>query len=295
MMTEKRAELLIQQTESRRYAPSVFLVTLALVCSLHLSQGSEVSANSTSAKLGVQPRIVGGTQIPSAQTYPFLAQTAGNILCTASLIWSDILISAGHCANAFASGIFLGGILLDGSDGVYHSVSQVLVHPNYPGNEATTPYDILIVKLTTASNAKILNLATAAKAPVEGAAVKILGFGTTSSGGSLPYAARQVAVSVANFQNCDGLYGALVNNLQFCTSTAGGKDSCQGDSGGPLLDSSGHLAGLVSYGFGCAEPNTPSVNTRVSAYKDWIHNNICKLSKKPPATCKKRRLRLSHD
>jgi trypsin len=285
----------IQQTESRTYAPFVFLLTLALVCSLHLSKGSEVSpANSTAAvaQLGVQPRIVGGIQIPTAHSYPYLAHTAGSILCTASLIWPDILISAGHCGDAFADGVFIGGILLDGSDAVFHAVSTVLAHSNYTGSIN----DVALVKLSTASNAKHVNLATTATAPKERATVKILGFGITSSGGNLPSAALQVSVNVANFQNCNAIYASdnLVNSLQFCTSTAGGKDSCQGDSGGPLLDSNGNLVGLVSFGIGCAQPNTPSVNIRVSGYKDWIQSGICKLAKKPPASCK-RRLRLSHD
>jgi secreted trypsin-like serine protease len=292
-MSGKRALQIIQHTESRRYAPYVFLLTLALLCSLNLSQGSEVSANSTTAKLEVEPRIIGGTQIPSAQTYPFLAQTAGNKLCTASLIWPDILISAGQCADAFASGIFLGGIRLDGSDAVFHAVSEVLVHPKY--RVSAKPYDILLVKLSTASSAKFVNIPTPANAP-EGTAVTVLGFGLTSSGGNLPYAARQVSVKVSNFKNCQAIYGSDVNNsLQFCTSTVGGKGSCKGDAGGPVLDSNGNLVGLVSFGAPvCTTPNMPDVNTRLSTFRKWTNRGICSLSATPPTSCK-RRLRLSHD
>jgi secreted trypsin-like serine protease len=52
------------------------------------------------------------------------------------------------------------------------------------------------------------------------------------------------------------------------------EDTCQGDSGGPLMMFSPNnqwvLVGLTSYGYGCAQPDSFGVYTRVAAFQDWI-------------------------
>ncbi len=54
-------------------------------------------------------------------------------------------------------------------------------------------------------------------------------------------------------------------------------DTCQGDSGGPLMafvNNTWILAGLTSFGYGCAEAGYPGVYTRVSSFISFINTNI---------------------
>jgi len=57
----------------------------------------------------------------------------------------------------------------------------------------------------------------------------------------------------------------------------GGIDTCQGDSGGPLYrratDGSLIVAGITSWGYGCALDGRPGVYGNVSFFADWIRAN----------------------
>lgn len=52
----------------------------------------------------------------------------------------------------------------------------------------------------------------------------------------------------------------------------------QGDSGGPLqclgTDGRWFLAGITSFGSGCARPGFPDVYTRMAHYMSWIQGQL---------------------
>merc|ERR1719259_791009 len=62
---------------------------------------------------------------------------------------------------------------------------------------------------------------------------------------------------------------------------AGGKDACTSDSGGPLIalntwENSYSLTGVVSWGNGCAEPDSLGIYVNVSNVDitKWLHDNM---------------------
>ncbi|KAH1170978.1 hypothetical protein KIL84_006596, partial [Mauremys mutica] len=98
---------------------------------------------------------------------------------------------------------------------------------------------------------------------------------------------QEVQVQLIDTAACNALYNInLAPNIgrepvkpdMICAGYAEGqRDSCQGDSGGPLAcDHNGtwFLMGIVSWGYGCGQPNHPGVYVRMVAYGEWIWEHI---------------------
>ena len=70
--------------------------------------------------------------------------------------------------------------------------------------------------------------------------------------------------------------GTIGNNFLCAGFEEGGTDACSYDSGGPLacpvLDRDGRwmLAGIVSWGEGCALPHKYGVYTNVNEFTQWM-------------------------
>ena len=86
-----------------------------------------------------------------------------------------------------------------------------------------------------------------------------------------PVNLQGATVKLIDKEECVESYGSAITERMFCAGVdGGGVDSCQSDSGGPL-QVDGILAGIVSYGFGCALPDSPGVYTNVSVVLDFIN------------------------
>ncbi|XP_042149076.1 venom peptide isomerase heavy chain-like [Ixodes scapularis] len=90
-----------------------------------------------------------------------------------------------------------------------------------------------------------------------------------------PSSPHLLAVSIpVTSSPCLGIFD---EKIMFCAGSPG-KDSCPNDSGGPVMqEDSGStiLVGVVSGGGPCGV--NPGFNVRVSAFTEWISENMVKL------------------
>jgi secreted trypsin-like serine protease len=97
-----------------------------------------------------------------------------------------------------------------------------------------------------------------------------------------------VEVSIDSFAICNAVYqqagGEVFDDTMICAAESG-RDSCQGDSGGPMFLSDNTIAGLVSWGNGCAMDPFSGIYARTSAATHFIRKGICEMSANPPSDC----------
>ena len=89
-----------------------------------------------------------------------------------------------------------------------------------------------------------------------------------------------VRVPAITNSECNSAYGGgAITDSMICAGYpgVGGKDACQGDSGGPFVCNDGGkaiVAGVVSWGYGCAEADYPGVYARNTKALNWIKSNM---------------------
>ena len=101
-----------------------------------------------------------------------------------------------------------------------------------------------------------------------------------SDNSSYPQTCQYVRVPTITNSDCKKSYSdKSITESMICAGYPGegGKDSCSGDSGGPLVcneNGNAVLAGVVSWGTRCGEPDYPGVYSRVTHVLDWIKENM---------------------
>lgn len=220
--------------------------------------------------------IVGGTTTTTT-TYPFMMQitdASGNQFCGGTLVAAKKVVTAAHCMVGESTGgvrVVGGRTYLNGTNGTVSKVSKIWINPDY--TDATNGDDVAVLTLSTSMPYTPASYVSSSQTGVyaAGTTARILGWGTTSENGSSSNQLRTATVPIVADSSCKSSYGSdFVQTDMVCAGyTSGGVDTCQGDSGGPLLIG-GVLAGITSWGEGCAEAGYPGVYTRLTTFSNLV-------------------------
>jgi secreted trypsin-like serine protease len=218
--------------------------------------------------------IVGGTpaRVSDAPWVVAITTTDGQLICGGALVAPDKVMTAAHCATI--KGVFgknqrpaeqlhvVAGRtdLRATSDGIEVAVANVWRHPDY--REVTQGDDVAVLTL-----ARSLPYRTIALGEVGDDGV-VLGWGRTAESTPPSMTLRKVTVPILSDAECAVKEPDFRPGAMLCAGR-GGRDACAGDSGGPLVVK-GRLAGVVSFGRGCARADEPGVYTRLAHYRSML-------------------------
>ncbi len=240
-------------------------------------------------------RIVGGEDAARG-AWPWYAQLQlfGSFSCGGTLVDNKYIVTAAHCVFGSDSNdaanwrVILGKNRESdsGNDEYVSDVTEIIIHESY--NDVTIDNDIAVMVLASPppEGSQFINsvcLDTAVSITFDSTSVCfIAGFGTTEEDGDVANVLQEAMVPLVDTGDCNSAYdGDITDNMICAGYLQGGVDACQGDSGGPLVcsrqDESAnverwYLAGITSWGNGCARANFPGVYTNVARYGGWLEN-----------------------
>ncbi|MGW0626514.1 S1 family peptidase [Streptomyces sp. NPDC002758] len=230
--------------------------------------------------VAVPEPIVGGSTTTTT-SYPFMMQitdASQNQFCGGTLVTPKKVVTAAHCMVGETTGsvrVVGGRTYLNGTNGTVSRVSKIWINPNY--TDANNGDDVAVLTLSTSMPYTTASYVSSSQTSLyaAGTTARILGWGTTSESGSSSNQLRTATVPIVSDSGCRSSYGSdFVQSDMVCAGySSGSVDTCQGDSGGPLLIG-GVLAGITSWGEGCAEAGYPGVYTRLTTFSNLVTTQV---------------------
>jgi Trypsin len=244
----------------------------------------------------LEQEIVGGRDT-TIQTHPWQVsvQLNGSHHCGGVVLTGDWVLSAQHCVAGRSAGSFrvVAGVtrLSEASTGQIRNVAEIRNFPNFTGVAAGK--DVTLLRLASpldlsGSSVRPIRLMSPSLGHIDsgltsaGVSAAVTGWGRLSAGGPSSNTLQVVQVPLTSQSVAGTAYAPTIitdDQLGAGNMQVGGVDSCSGDSGGPLVipdaQSVARLAGVVSWGIGCADRRHPGMYARVSSFSSWIISNVC--------------------
>lgn len=254
-----------------------------------------------------EPQIVGGEEaVPGAWPWQAALVRSDSVnmydgqFCAGVLVDESWVLTAAHCVSGLAIedvDVVLGvHNLLKPEPGAQRiSSGHFVVHPDF--DTVTGDSDIALIRLASVATltaggggalpVQPVSLVAPEVGALEGVLSTVIGWGNRSAQPipgefDYPETLHQVELPILSNKACNEafeanyLYADVTENMM-CAGFIykGGRSACFGDSGGPLMvqdstTSNWNVAGVVSWGYGCAMPGLPSVYTRVSQFARWV-------------------------
>ncbi|XP_068249183.1 clotting factor G beta subunit-like [Palaemon carinicauda] len=229
-------------------------------------------------------RIVGGVQT-EVNEYPWqvaLVNAGTNtVICGGSLLNNVLILTAASCIQMMATAadkeILVGAHDINNPTEVHQRIGLAKAGYFQTFNAATKDNDIGLIWLATpailSDRVKPICFPDPAK-DYSGFLAVTSGWGNLAEGGSPSSILNEVELPVITNEACNASYPFRVTPNMICAGyQEGNKGACEGDTGGPLMvadNGTWVLAGIRSWGDGCARVNAPGVFVRVSQYIDVL-------------------------
>ncbi|AVO58913.1 S1 family serine peptidase [Pseudomonas chlororaphis] len=255
----------------------------------------------------LEPRIIGGDEAKLGDDPWQVALIRGDNVgpdrrpfCGGVLVANTWVLTAAHCVDKntqpFQISVLVGATDVGPNGGAMRvEVQKIIVHPLYLSGEPPR-HDVALLQLASSGAGKFSHAITILpkedeiKALASQEFARVTGWGTVVTGGEQGVRKlRYINLQIVSSSTCNDRtsYNEKITDYMVCAGFAkdsDSKDSCQGDSGGPLTvmsDGKRYLAGIVSWGDGCAIKGKPGVYAKASHYSEWVAD--CQQGK---TTCK---------